>query len=214
MLNKGIIACVAALAPLTAAQAGPGLNGAYWVGGYGNNTAGTPTATFNTNTVCFPYCGGASNDGDYLSNFLAVPSGYTTDLSTDFWYLGNHAIKLTGFLNIATTGNYDLTLFSDDGSYMYIDDILVVNDGGDHAPQAVTHYGYNLTAGAHSLMIYQEENGGGTALSAFINGQALGGAWLSTGAAPEPASWALMVGGFGMIGGALRSRRRAAVTFA
>jgi hypothetical protein len=35
-----------------------------------------------------------------------------------------------------------------------------------------------------------------------------------TPAVPEPASWALMLGGFGMIGGAMRSRRRAAVTFA
>ena len=31
------------------------------------------------------------------------------------------------------------------------------------------------------------------------------------GAVPEPASWALMLGGFGMVGGAMRSRRRAAV---
>jgi len=33
-------------------------------------------------------------------------------------------------------------------------------------------------------------------------------------AAPEPASWALMLGGFGLVGGAMRSRRRAAITFA
>ena len=32
--------------------------------------------------------------------------------------------------------------------------------------------------------------------------------------APEPASWALMLGGFGAIGGALRARRKAAVSFA
>ena len=31
---------------------------------------------------------------------------------------------------------------------------------------------------------------------------------------PEPASWALMLGGFGMVGGAMRSRRKSAVTFA
>jgi hypothetical protein len=30
---------------------------------------------------------------------------------------------------------------------------------------------------------------------------------------PEPASWAMMVGGFGLIGGALRGRRKAAVSF-
>ncbi|HMI20647.1 MAG TPA: PEPxxWA-CTERM sorting domain-containing protein [Sphingomonas sp.] len=34
-----------------------------------------------------------------------------------------------------------------------------------------------------------------------------------TSPAPEPASWALMLGGFGMVGGALRSRRKAAVSF-
>ena len=32
-------------------------------------------------------------------------------------------------------------------------------------------------------------------------------------AAPEPASWALMLGGFGLVGGAMRSRRKAAVSF-
>jgi hypothetical protein len=32
--------------------------------------------------------------------------------------------------------------------------------------------------------------------------------------APEPASWALMLGGFGAIGGAMRARRKAAITFA
>ncbi|HMI20814.1 MAG TPA: PEPxxWA-CTERM sorting domain-containing protein [Sphingomonas sp.] len=30
---------------------------------------------------------------------------------------------------------------------------------------------------------------------------------------PEPASWALMVGGFGMVGGALRSRRKTSLSF-
>jgi len=34
------------------------------------------------------------------------------------------------------------------------------------------------------------------------------------GGVPEPASWAMMVGGFGLIGGAMRSRRKAAVRFA
>jgi len=33
-------------------------------------------------------------------------------------------------------------------------------------------------------------------------------------AAPEPVSWALMVGGFGLVGGAMRSRRKTAVSFA
>jgi len=35
----------------------------------------------------------------------------------------------------------------------------------------------------------------------------------SSGAVPEPASWALMLVGFGAVGGAMRARRRAAVSF-
>jgi hypothetical protein len=35
-----------------------------------------------------------------------------------------------------------------------------------------------------------------------------------TGSVPEPVSWALMVGGFGMVGATMRSNRRAAVSFA
>ena len=37
---------------------------------------------------------------------------------------------------------------------------------------------------------------------------------VTTAAVPEPASWALMLGGFGAIGGAMRSRRRSAASFA
>lgn len=40
--------------------------------------------------------------------------------------------------------------------------------------------------------------------------QVTGGSITEAGAAPEPASWALMIGGFGVIGGALRVRRRRA----
>ena len=36
----------------------------------------------------------------------------------------------------------------------------------------------------------------------------------ATAAVPEPASWALMLGGFGLVGGALRSRRKVPVRFA
>lgn len=40
-----------------------------------------------------------------------------------------------------------------------------------------------------------------------------GNVFLGTRAVPEPASWAMMLGGFGVVGGALRARRKAAVSF-
>lgn len=40
------------------------------------------------------------------------------------------------------------------------------------------------------------------------------GATLNITAVPEPASWALMIGGFALVGGAVRRRQRVLVTFA
>lgn len=59
--------------------------------------------------------------------------------------------------------------------------------------------GLNLTGNSHTVQFFQRP-----------------GSWVfasevTFGAVPEPASWALMVGGFGLVGGALRSRRRAVV---
>ena len=36
----------------------------------------------------------------------------------------------------------------------------------------------------------------------------------ASGSVPEPASWAMMLGGFGLVGGVMRSRQKAVVTFA
>ena len=46
--------------------------------------------------------------------------------------------------------------------------------------------------------------GQGTVVSLDLNGG---------GGVPEPASWAMMLGGFGMVGGAMRSRRKTALSF-
>lgn len=52
--------------------------------------------------------------------------------------------------------------------------------------------------------------------TAFLSPYGSGGGaarLVSAGAVPEPASWALMLGGFGLVGGAMRSRRKATVSF-
>jgi hypothetical protein len=46
------------------------------------------------------------------------------------------------------------------------------------------------------------------------NGQEHGFALSTAGAVPEPATWAMMIGGFGMVGGAMRRRKSATVRFA
>lgn len=220
MKSIKLLAVLAALVSPIAAQAATGLTGRYYSSAYGlgpNGTYGAPTATFNTNTVCFPSCFGGASDGDTLSYFLGVPAGYTTNLSTSFNGLQSHALFLDGYLNIANAGTYTLGTHSDDASFLYIDGNLVVDNRNDHG--LVTALGtVNLSAGQHSIRIFQEENGGGTGLTAFFRNAdntdtILGGSFLSTTAGvPEPASWALMLGGFGLAGAAMRRRRSTMAT--
>jgi beta-glucosidase len=45
----------------------------------------------------------------------------------------NFSVRWTGTLTAPTTGTYTLALSSDDGSYLYIGDELVIDNGGQHA---------------------------------------------------------------------------------
>lgn len=88
-------------------------------------------------------------------------------------------------------------------------------------------YLYTAVSQSYSLVTgtgYNDPGGTGTAYSAYVldhgcdvrysdpqascdGSPGLNFAFRMSGAVPEPASWGLMIAGFGMVGGALRSRR-------
>lgn len=76
--------------------------------------------------------------------------------------------------------------------------------------------GYHYNAGQYGFYV---DHASTNFSSSGLNYQFGGTLWKSTNvtltplaaAVPEPAAWMVMLGGFGMIGGALRSRRKAAV---
>jgi hypothetical protein len=210
------------LANLSPAHAAQGLNGKFYRGAAGNVAeaegviAGSPTplATFTANTVCFPSCGNIIGDEVSLSQFLGA--GHYSDLSSDPVNMNYHVLELSGFLNIATAGTYSLSLGSDDGGRLYIDGEIAVDSDFSHPFNYVTNE-LELSAGAHSFRVVQFEIGGGSGLSVLLNDEALSGDLLSTtamAAVPEPASWAMLVGGFGLVGAAMRRRRQETVAIA
>ena len=69
-----------------------------------------------------------------------------------------------GYIKINTPGIYTFKLTSDDGSWFYIDDILVIDNGGNHATKSVAGTA-TLEHGKHKIMIKYFDAGGGAVLS-------------------------------------------------
>jgi len=73
-------------------------------------------------------------------------------------------IVFQGEISIKKEDSYVFRLISDDGSHLYIDDKLVIDNGGPHAFQAIDGETY-LKAGKHPIKISFEQGGGGAAVS-------------------------------------------------
>ncbi|MHA1861474.1 MAG: PA14 domain-containing protein [Candidatus Ranarchaeia archaeon] len=91
------------------------------------------------------------NDGT-TNNFPAGADGSSPDWND---FSGNY----TGWLWISSSGNYEFATSSDDGSWLYINNTLVVDNGGDHSTltRATTTY---LQEGLHQIRVAWYENGG------------------------------------------------------
>jgi len=82
--------------------------------------------------------------------------------------LGAFGADITGCLDVAADGTYSFTLNSDDGSLLYIDGSLVVNNGGPHGPWSVTNSA-SLTAGMHPFEVqFYEDFGGPSGVDLYL----------------------------------------------
>ncbi|GAB4560973.1 MAG: hypothetical protein Tsb0020_08130 [Haliangiales bacterium] len=62
------------------------------------------------------------------------------------------AIRFIGMISVPATGQYDFRVNSDDGSRLYIDGKLVVDNDGQHAPRA-REGSITLTEGTHDIVV-------------------------------------------------------------
>ena len=76
----------------------------------------------------------------------------------------NIKVVFQGEIHIAKTDSYSFRLISDDGSYLFIDDKEVVDNGGDHGFNAVDGETY-LKEGKHKIRIPFQQGGGGAGIS-------------------------------------------------
>ncbi len=124
-----------------------------------------PTATTTTNGLSGRvFTGTATTSDSALINFAATANSTRTDANLNAAAIStaNTAIQWTGKVNITTAGPYTFFSKSDEGSRIYIDGVLVLNNDGNKS--SVTDDGsiaITLTSGLHDIVI-DYINGSGT----------------------------------------------------
>ncbi|MGL5773572.1 MAG: PA14 domain-containing protein, partial [Bacteroidales bacterium] len=103
-------------------------------------------------------CEDFTKDAKLLSesnvNEVAIPKGAT----------GHLGLMFTGYIEVPADGIYTFKLLSDDGSRFYINDQLVIDNDGPHAPKEVIGQ-YAMKKGLHPITLYYFDGNNGGSLN-------------------------------------------------
>jgi hypothetical protein len=99
-----------------------------------------------------------------MEQLQATKSGIATAIDTkNKSRVEKYGFVFEGYLKINTTALYDFYLSSDDGSILYIDDEVIVNNDGSHSFTEKSDKAY-LQAGFHKIKVMYFDGGGGNDL--------------------------------------------------
>jgi hypothetical protein len=155
------------------------------------------SAQVTTNIFTGHSAGGDGTPFSGLVGTLDTPGiTFGTDNAFD-WHpfgLSDFGSQSSGVLQVLVTGVHGFALTSDDGSSLFIDSSLVVDNGGAHAPTTVGASVF-LTAGLHPFTVnFFEDFGGSSGLDmAFLTSGVSFVEPPTNGAVPEPETYALML---------------------
>lgn len=80
-----------------------------------------------------------------------------------------YGLVFTGYINVNENANFEFSLYSDDGSRLYIDDQLIIDNDGKHA-RYERSAGANLKAGLHKIKVLYFDDGPGSTLQVSVKG--------------------------------------------
>ena len=167
--------------------------------------AGAASASVTTNIYTgHTTTGGGAPYSGYVGTLVTDGISFATDTGYN-WHpfgLGDFGSDSLGSLSVGVEDNYTFHLSSDDGAVVYVDGVLLIDRGGPHGP-STTDGIVHLTAGLHSYEVQFFECCGGP--SGLVFSIPVGVTF--AGGVPEPATWTMMLVGFGGMGAALRRRR-------
>ena len=206
-MRKLLLGLAASSVLVAAGAANASINVSYWI-----NQSGVAQ---NATIANIQALGAASGSGTV--NAINFSTGNSDATSIDSWLgvstgaNGGHAMDNTVFLFTGSAflhaGVNNLSVAHDDGLQIHFDGIagFPVNQPGPTAPTTTAFTVTAPSAGTYNFELgYGECCGGPAVLQITLNQQALSGT-------PEPATWGLMLVGFGGLGAMLRRRRSVAL---
>lgn len=117
-------------------------------------------------------CGGGAPYSELVGSFFSSDVLFATNTKYN-WHpfeLISFGALITGYLGVESAGSFEFTLNSDDGSMLYIDDKLVVDNGKDngHDPRTVKSFA-SLSPGLHPFKIeFFEDFGGQSGVDLYL----------------------------------------------
>ena len=116
----------------------------------------------------------ASNET--LATMSATNSGIVEAISLDTPLreaTEKYALQFSGVLNVPKAGRWTLRISSDDGSRLYLDNQLLIDNDGNHGMQEKTA-SVDLSAGPHALTVNYFNSRGGSGLKVEWEGPGMG----------------------------------------
>lgn len=175
------------------------------------NSASAQTVDFDSQPAPLGFNGSSFNDSGFT--FTASPEGFSyvwtgdspNSNGTNNLILG---FSPTGAITVTKMGGGSFTLKSFDMAISWYSgntvDQISLNGNPLNISNVLTTYNVNLTGSSVTLTGLASNSGYWTADN-FVFGKS---------AAPEPASWAMMIVGFGAVGAGMRMRRSATLSAA
>ena len=147
-----------------------------------NLSAASNVAAASTfvNGLFYEHTTGAYSDIDLIdwniAEFEGTVNNFTLTPRTQEDYFN---FQFKGYLYISQSGTYQFQTTSDDGSRLTIDNVLAVDNDGQHGSKTVTGPTLTLSAGARLINVKYFDYNGGQSLSVKYKGPDTGNSWIT-----------------------------------
>jgi C1A family cysteine protease len=128
---------------------------------------------FTSAITSMPNLTGRTANVSRIDNVINYPNTSKAWTGLDSRFITTFSSRFTGYLKITTAGSYKLYINSDDGSDLWLDGKLLVNNDGNHA-MTEKSASVTLSAGYHTLVVQQYQNAGSSGLIASWSGPNIG----------------------------------------